>query len=85
MSLAMLIERVTRYEIPGLGDRVRSARLQSGKTLTALAAEAGMSHTNWYRIEREEVKTLPEDTLKAVERALGIQLIPPQEEGSTNT
>ena len=77
----MIVEKVIRYEVPGLGERIKKARMQSPKSVTALAAEAGMSTSNWYRIEKEEAKSLPEETLEAIEKALEIQLLSPETEG----
>ncbi|WNZ45178.1 helix-turn-helix transcriptional regulator [Leptolyngbya boryana CZ1] len=61
-------------DIPGLGERIKNAREASGKTTTALARAAGMSRGNWYRIESEELKSIPLDTLKRIEEALEIDL-----------
>lgn len=71
----MKIERTESYEIANLGKKIWEARKLSPKPLTQLAAEAGMSAANWYRIEKEEVKAVPEETVKAIERALGISLL----------
>lgn len=57
-------------DIPGLGDRIRRVRLAKGLTATEAGALANMSTANWYRIENEEVKSLPRTTLKKLSQAL---------------
>lgn len=65
------IRRYVDYDIPDLDKRLKEARKRSPKTITELAAEAGMSVANWYRIEGGNVDYLPETTLQAMEAALG--------------
>ena len=71
---AVKIKRTTYYEIENLGTRIKKARLNSPLSVTALAAAAGMSVANWYRIESEKVQFLPEETAQAIESALGVDL-----------
>lgn len=59
------------HEVPGLGDRIKEARKGSGRTVTDVAAAAGMSVQNWYRIEREQ-QELPLETLRLIEKSLGV-------------
>ncbi|MBW4557116.1 MAG: helix-turn-helix domain-containing protein [Trichormus sp. ATA11-4-KO1] len=61
-------------EFPGLGEKIRSLRKASPKTMTELAAEAGISANHWSRIEREKVQDLPIETLRGIEKALGVGL-----------
>lgn len=75
----MLIEVTTYYEFDNLCDRIKKARKDSPKTMTQLAAQAGMSASNWYRIESDQVKRLPIETLRAMERALEVTLVEPLE------
>ncbi|MBP0022244.1 MAG: helix-turn-helix domain-containing protein [Cyanobacteria bacterium SBLK] len=70
----MKVRKTIDKEFEGLGDRIQAARKESAKPLTELAYEAGMSVVNWHRIEKEEPKVLPEETLRAIEYALGINL-----------
>ncbi|MBW4469261.1 MAG: hypothetical protein KME45_03255 [Stenomitos rutilans HA7619-LM2] len=69
---AVKIRRFTDYDIPNLEIQIKKARLDSPKSVTELAAEAGMSVANWYRIEGGKVDVLPETTLSAIESALGV-------------
>ena len=59
-------------DVPGLGQRIRDARHESGRTITQLAAEADISVANWYAIEQERIKVLPITTLRRIEQVLGI-------------
>ena len=61
-------------EIPNLGSRIKQIREKKKMTPTQLAALAGMSSANLYRIESETTKSVPRDTLKALGEALGVDL-----------
>ncbi len=71
-------------ECPGLGAKIRELRIASKKQLTQLAADAGISVPHWNRIENEKVKVLPEETLKGIEKALGLSLGIKLTEGGDN-
>jgi transcriptional regulator with XRE-family HTH domain len=59
-------------EVPHLGPRIRAAREASGKSPTTIAALAEMSVANLYRIESEDTKSIPRETLKRLSATLGI-------------
>lgn len=61
-------------DFPGLGERIKEYRLSSSKSLAQLAAEAGISVPHWNRIENEKVQELPLETLRGIEKALGVDL-----------
>ncbi len=61
-------------DFPGLGERIKECRLSSSKSLAQLAADAGISVPHWNRVENEKVQDLPEETLRGIERALGVDL-----------
>lgn len=67
----MKVVRKTVIEIPGLGQRIKQAREADPRSLKAIAGSAGMTPMNWYRIEAED-QELPEETLRKVEAALGV-------------
>ena len=75
MNTAMKVVRTIEVEVPNLGDRIKKAREKAkasdGRSLTQLAALAGMTTANWYRIESEKFNSLPFETLKRMESALG--------------
>lgn len=61
-------------EVPNLGSRIKQIREEKKMTPTQLAAMAGMSSANLYRIESETTKSIPRETLKALGEALGVDL-----------
>lgn len=61
-------------DIPGLGIRIRQLREAKNMSPTQLAALAGMSSANLYRIEGESTKSIPRETLKAISKALEVNL-----------
>ena len=70
-SVFMRVVRELSIDIPELGKIIEKARKAHPSSLTKLAKQAGMTPMNWYRIENEEAKTVPWETLKAMERVLG--------------
>lgn len=73
--MGLQLMRVTfSKEFPGLGEKIKNLRKASRKTMTELAAEAGISTNHWSRIEREKVQDLPIETLRGIEKALGAEL-----------
>jgi len=67
----MKVVRKIVLEAPGLGQKIKEAREADPRSLKSIAGEAGMTPMNWYRIESEG-QELPEETLRKVEAALGI-------------
>lgn len=63
--------RTIKVSVPELGKRIREARKADGRSVTQIAAAAGMSVQNWYRIE-DEKQSLPEETLRLIEEVLSI-------------
>lgn len=73
MLVELVLMRVTftfNREFPGLGQKIKELREASSKSLTLLAAEAGISVTHWNRIENERVQYVPIETLRGIEKAL---------------
>jgi len=68
----MIVRRVVDIEVDGLPGRIRRARMADSRPLTEICALAGMTCTNWYRIESGRVRALPIDTLRAIEDALSV-------------
>ncbi|NET62761.1 MAG: helix-turn-helix transcriptional regulator [Symploca sp. SIO2E6] len=71
MNLLLVKIRFVR-DFPGLGESIKQERQKSSETLTELAAKAGISVNHWLRIERSLVKEVPEETLRGVEKSLGV-------------
>ncbi|MGH2412885.1 MAG: helix-turn-helix domain-containing protein [Microcystaceae cyanobacterium] len=61
-----------QVNLPDLGSRIRKARETKKLTSTWVAAQAGMSVANLYRIESEDAKSLPRETLRKLSEAIGI-------------
>lgn len=61
-------------ESKGLGDRIRSARKLDRRSLLDICREIDMTSANWYKIEKEEVKLLPLETLRKIEMVLKTDL-----------
>lgn len=61
-------------DIPNLGSRIKQVREAKNMSPTQLAALAGMSSANLYRIESETTKSIPRETLKALAQALETDL-----------
>lgn len=59
-------------EVPQLGKRIKQAREASGLSPTEVAAMAGMSTANLYRIESEDTKSVPRETLQRLGAALSV-------------
>lgn len=71
MAVQMLVRKTVDRSFVGLGAKIKKAREADPRPLTFICAEAGMSAANWYRIESEEIKALPLETLRKIEQVLG--------------
>jgi transcriptional regulator with XRE-family HTH domain len=69
-----LVKITYTKDFPGIGKQIREYRRQSDKPLAELAAEAGISVPHWNRVENEKVGELPLETLRGIEKALGVDL-----------
>lgn len=75
MVAAMKVRRFKDLEVSGLGARIEDARKKSGQSVSHLAKAAKISRVYWYDIESEKIRdALPEDTLRRIEAALGVDL-----------
>lgn len=71
----MKVRRIVKQEIdvPSLGEQLKAARIKSGRPITQLAKDAGISRHYWYQLEAEAVLGgVAEDTLRKIEQVLGI-------------
>lgn len=71
-SLVMKVKKVLEIEVPDLGSRIRKAREADSRSLAEICRQVPMTTMNWYRIEAEETKALPIETLKRMEEVLGV-------------
>lgn len=74
MAVLMKVRKVVEREFPGLGTRIKKAREADRRSLIQLCAEIGMTTANWYKIENEETKVLPLETLRKIESVLQVNL-----------
>ncbi len=68
----MKVRKVIEIEVPGLGSRIRQAREVDSRSLAEICRQVPMTTMNWYRIEAEETKALPIETLRRIEEVLGV-------------
>ncbi|BAY50414.1 transcriptional regulator (plasmid) [Scytonema sp. HK-05] len=68
----MKVRKVIDVEVPGLGERIRKARESDRRSLSAICRQIPMTTMNWYKIEAEETKALPIDTLRRIEEVLKV-------------
>ncbi len=67
----MLVRKTVDGIFEGLGQKIKKARESDSRSLTDICSASGMSAANWYRIESEEIKALPLETLRRMEEVLG--------------
>jgi transcriptional regulator with XRE-family HTH domain len=68
----MKVRKVIEIEVVGLGDRIRQVREVDSRSLAEICRQVPMTTMNWYRIEAEETKALPIETLRRIEEVLGV-------------
>lgn len=72
MQILMKVRKVIDVEVPGLGVRIKAAREVDPRSLTEICAQISMTTMNWYRIEAEQTKALPLETLRKIEEILNV-------------
>ncbi|ESA38470.1 xre family transcriptional regulator [Leptolyngbya sp. Heron Island J] len=77
--MAVMMKVRKDVDFPGLGGRIKEAReelqrqqLPERLSVAKIATDAGMTPANWYKIENEDTKVLPLETLREIERVLGV-------------
>jgi transcriptional regulator with XRE-family HTH domain len=68
----MRVRKVIDKKVPGLGKLIKEARESDRRSLSELCRQVNMTPMNWYKIENEETKALPIETLRAIEQVLGV-------------
>ncbi|WP_313950031.1 helix-turn-helix transcriptional regulator [Nostoc sp. FACHB-190] len=74
MAVLMRVRKTEERDFPGLGARIKQARESDSRSLIHLCAEIDMTPANWYKIENEETKVLPLETLRKIESVLQVDL-----------
>lgn len=69
------MEVVIKVTVPDLGRRIKQQRIAARLSPALVAATAGMSVSNLYLIESGKAQTLPEETLKRLSDAIGIDFV----------
>ncbi|WP_009633772.1 helix-turn-helix domain-containing protein [Synechocystis sp. PCC 7509] len=71
----MKVKRSTEKSSPGLGARIRQARVADNRSVETLCRLAQISRVYWYDIESEKIRgALPEETLRRIEQVLAVNL-----------
>lgn len=65
---------IVELEVEGLGKALKQAREAASLSVAAAGERAGMSGANFNRIENEETKGVPLETLARAARAVGLDL-----------
>lgn len=68
----MKVRKNIDAEVPGLGEQIRKARKLDRRSLIQICELVDMTPMNWYKIEAEETKALPIETLRKIEEVLGV-------------
>ena len=71
-AIKMRVRQTREREVPQLGRKIKEAREKDPRSLTDICQLVGMTTSNWYRIEKEETKVLPEETLRNIEKVLNM-------------
>lgn len=69
-ATAMKIKKTIYIDAPSLGAKIRRARKCDPRTLEVLCQEAGISPNYWFLIEQEKRETVPEETVRKIEKVL---------------
>lgn len=68
----MKVRKTIDIDAPGLGDRIKRAREADPRSLAEICRQIPMSPMNWYKLEKEETKAIPLETLERIEDVLGV-------------
>jgi len=69
-----LMKIIVEVELTGVGTALKRARESAGLSLTVAGDRAGMSGANFNRIENEDTKGVPLDTLVRAAKAVKLDL-----------
>ncbi|KAB8333844.1 helix-turn-helix domain-containing protein [Scytonema tolypothrichoides VB-61278] len=69
-----LMKIIIEVELKGIGSALKKARESAGLSLTVAGDRALMSGANFNRIENEDTKGVPLDTLIRAAKAVGLDL-----------
>lgn len=73
MQVKKVIERVKDF--PGLGERIKAARMADKRSLSKICKEWGISRAYWYQLEDEDMRAPATiEMIRKIEQALGVDL-----------
>ncbi|GJD22925.1 Transcriptional Regulator, XRE family protein [Rivularia sp. IAM M-261] len=72
--MLMNVVRQIKATVPDLCQKIKEAREKDGRSVQVLATLAGISTAYWYQIEQGKRQWISEDSLRGIEKALGIDL-----------
>ncbi|WP_026733788.1 helix-turn-helix domain-containing protein [Fischerella sp. PCC 9605] len=73
MEVKKVVEVVRDF--PGLGQKIKQAREQDGRSLTQICRDCGVSRSYWYQLEAEDLRApATEEIIRKIENALGVDL-----------
>ncbi len=72
--VSMIVRKVVKSEMqaPGLGERIRQAQKDSGKSIEQVIREVGISRTYWNSLIKEKVDAVAYELLGRIEESLGV-------------
>lgn len=70
--MLMDVVRQIKVTIPDLSQKIKEAREKDGRSVQVLATLAGISTAYWYQIEQGKRHWISEESLRGIEKALGI-------------
>ena len=68
----MKVRKVTDVAVQHLGKAIYEARKKDSRSLAEICTLVDMTPSNWNRIEKEQTKFLPLETLRKIEEVLGV-------------
>lgn len=74
MGITSVMRIIVEVEVEGLGKALKQAREAVSLSVAAAGERASMSGANFNRIENEETKGVPLETLARAARAVGLDL-----------
>ena len=68
----MKVRKTIDIEVENLGEAIREARKLDKRSLADICKLVNMTPSNWSRIEKEQTKALPLETLRKIEEVLNV-------------
>lgn len=72
MVQAVKIRITKEIDAPGIGKKIKDARMVDGRSVQTLATLAGISLAYWYQVEQEKMQSISEEHFRGIQNALGV-------------